>query len=226
VGKTILLLALAVAAPPPKESAADVFRRVWGETLDPEKDCKVDTDGSHLVIRIPGTPHQFTPLAETTNSKAPRVRREVVGDFDARVKVVSVTPPGENAEGVLMTSGGIFMGTDDNTFITISRYTTRGRNGPGLSPQFLSQQRTADTATSELKDQPAEAVGKPVFVRLVREGRKVTTFTGLDGETWTVHVTRTFDWPEKVFLGVFTSHAVNHAVEGVFEDFRIAKPGK
>jgi hypothetical protein len=224
--RAVLILVLVSVAPPPKETAADRFRRLWGEPVDPAQDCTLDGDGAILRIKIPGTPHKFTPNPGTTSGKAPRVRRVITGDFDARVKIISVTLPGMTSGGEQMTSGGIYVGPDDNTFITISRYATWGRNGPGLTPQFLSQLRSGDNASSDLKEQPAEAAGKPVFVRLVREGKKITTYTSLDGETWTVHVTRTVDWPAKASVGVFASHGVTHAVEGVFEDFKVTQPEK
>lgn len=220
-GVLVVLVGVVSAAPPPKETEADKLRRMWGETIDPQKDCSFSLTGGRLTIGIPGTPHKFTPDRPDTPGKAPRVRRTVGGDFDARVKVVSVTLPTENATGVLMTSGGIFLGTDDTTFVTISRYTTRGINGPGLAPQYLSQLRTAEGGDSALKPQPPTAEGKPVFVRLVRKGSTVTTHTSLDSETWDTVTTRTHTWPDKVYVGVFASHGLNHAVEGAFEDFRV-----
>jgi hypothetical protein len=224
VNALLVLAFLAPAAPPPKETAADVFRRVWGEPVDPLKDCTIEPDGTRLRLKMPGSPHPFTPAGEKP-SLAPRVRRELTGDFDARVKVVSVTPPGEDSGGTLMSSGGLYLGTDDSTYITISQYSTWGRNGPGANIQYLSNQRAPDApSTGEQKDRPAAAEGKPSYVRFVRAGQTVTAYTSHDGEKWDVHCTRSYAWPDKVYLGVFASHGTNKPVEALFDDFTVTTP--
>jgi hypothetical protein len=223
----LFVLTVVAAAPPPKEETEEVkFRRVWGETVDADKDCEFKQEGDRLKIKIPKMPHPFSPGRPPDSSKAPRVRREVNGDFDARIKIISVTPPGENAGGGLMTSGGLYLGTDDYTFVVVSRYTNRNRQGADVDHSYLVAQRTPGVANTEFKDYPAEARGKPVFVRLKREGKTVTVYTSMDGETWAAHATRPHAWPDKVYVGVFASHVVNHAVEGVFEDFKVIQPGK
>src|SRR4051794_23447025 len=104
-----LVLAAGPAAPPPKESAEGRLRRTWGEPVDPAKDCTIAMTGDGKPpVHLPGTPHKFTPYPNAP-STAPRVRREVEGDFDARVTVVSVTLPGEKATGTIMTSAGLYV---------------------------------------------------------------------------------------------------------------------
>ncbi|HEY2785944.1 MAG TPA: hypothetical protein VGJ05_13320 [Fimbriiglobus sp.] len=216
----------AVAAPPPKESAENRFHRMFGTIYDPGKDCSITLDGSRLKIQIPGTPHRFTPGYESEKSTAPRVRREISGDFDIRIKVVSLTPPGPKSEGMAMTAGGLFVGTDDDKFITMSRYINMEVGGTGNTPQFLFQHRLPDSSASELGLPQNNSNDKPIYLRLVRKTNQVNGYTSSDGKAWTLRGTQSYVWPHKVYVGVFASHGVNHAVEAVFEDFQVTQPTK
>jgi hypothetical protein len=220
----VLLVAASVsAAPPPKESAETKLRRLFGTPYDPEKDSSITLDGSQLRIKIPGTPHRFTPGYESDKSSAPRCRRELAGDFDVRVQVISVTPPGPKTDGAGMTAGGLFVGTDDSSFITMSRYATKA-DDDGANSQFLFQHYLPDGSGSGSGLHPNELKDKPVYVRLVRMKNIVTGYSSVDGKAWTSRGSNTFAWPDKVYVGVFASHGVNHAVEGVFENFEVIQP--
>jgi hypothetical protein len=226
----LLVVAAGVsAAPPPKESAENRLRRLFGTPFDPEKDCSITLDGSQLRIKVPGTPHRFTPGYDDNSNKslAPRVRRELAGDFDVRVQVLSVTPPGQKSDLGGMTAGGLFVGTEDDKFVTMSRYTTKADDGDGVNPQFLFQHYLPNGSGSGLGVQPNDLKDKPVYVRLVRQKNKITGYSSADGKLWTLRGSvddAGWTWPDKVHVGVFTSHGVNHTVEGVFEDFQVIQP--
>jgi hypothetical protein len=224
----LLVVAASVsAAPPPKESAETKLRRLFGTPYDPEKDSSITLDGSQLRIKIPGTPHRFTPGYESEKSSAPRCRRELAGDFDVRVQVISVTPPGPKTDGAAMTAGGLFVGTDDDKFITMSRYTTKAGDGDGVNPQFLFQYHLPGGSNSHLGPLKDESKDKAVQLRLVREKNKIVGYYSFDGKLWTMsqRIEDTgWTWPDKVYVGVFASHGVNHAVEGVFENFEVIQP--
>jgi type 1 fimbria pilin len=57
----------------------------WGDVVDPSKDCEFKPDGNRLTIVVPGTKHDLS--IETGDITAPRVLREIEGDFIAQVKV-------------------------------------------------------------------------------------------------------------------------------------------
>src|SRR6185369_8187758 len=66
--------------------------RGWGDVVDPDGDCTIRFRQGKLSITVPGTPHDLSPLYEKKN--APRVLREVTGDFSVRVKVSGDFEPG------------------------------------------------------------------------------------------------------------------------------------
>jgi hypothetical protein len=78
---TVLLLACAaLTAPAPRPSLKE-----WGDPVDPDQDCKIRLDGGVLSIEMPGTEHEYDPLRRRFN--APRILREIEGEFDLRVRV-------------------------------------------------------------------------------------------------------------------------------------------
>src|SRR5262249_62298580 len=58
----------------------------WGIAIDPDGDCKIQPEGKTLVMEVPNTPHGLVAnIVDRAN--APRVLRDVQGDFEVRVKV-------------------------------------------------------------------------------------------------------------------------------------------
>lgn len=76
----LLLVSAALAAPAP-----DPFRSGWGNPVDPSRDCKISRNGGVLTIELPGTDHDYDPIRKHLN--APRIVRDIEGDFDLRVRV-------------------------------------------------------------------------------------------------------------------------------------------
>lgn len=76
----LLLVYAALAAPAPDPSA-----KGWGNPIDPDRDCKIRRDGSALNVEMPGIDHDYDPFRKRTN--APRILREIDGEFDLRVRV-------------------------------------------------------------------------------------------------------------------------------------------
>jgi hypothetical protein len=77
---TVLLLACATFAAP----APDPFKSGWGNPIDLDRDCKISRNGSTLTIEMPGSEHGYDPIRERFN--APRLLREIEGDFDMQVR--------------------------------------------------------------------------------------------------------------------------------------------
>lgn len=75
-----LITGIALAAPVP-----DPFRSGWSTPLDLDKDCKIRLDRGTLTIELPGSDHDYNPLRKRFN--APRILRDIEGDFEIRVRV-------------------------------------------------------------------------------------------------------------------------------------------
>src|SRR5262249_23638573 len=69
----------------------------WGDVVDPDGDCLVVRDGeaSRATILISGTAHLLS--AEIGRMNAPRLLRDITGDFEVRVRVTGTGHPGGKA---------------------------------------------------------------------------------------------------------------------------------
>ncbi len=76
----LLLTCAALAAPAPEP-----FMSGWGNPIDASRDCKISRKGDHLTIEMPGTDHDYDPIRKQFN--APRIVRDIEGDFDLRLRV-------------------------------------------------------------------------------------------------------------------------------------------
>lgn len=79
-----LLVCVALAAPAPDPMKA------WDNPVDPDQDCKIRRDSGVLSIEMPGTEHDYDPLRKRLN--APRILREIEGEFDLQVRMRIVCP--------------------------------------------------------------------------------------------------------------------------------------
>jgi hypothetical protein len=77
LGFLLACVALAAPAPDPLKD--------WGNPVNPDQDCKIQRDGGTLSIEMPGTDHDYDPTRKQLN--APRILREVEGDFDLQVRI-------------------------------------------------------------------------------------------------------------------------------------------
>src|SRR5262245_57498798 len=62
----------------------------WGTVIDPDGDCSITEDKGKVTIKVPGSHHDLY----VRKLNAPRVLREVEGDFVAQVKVTADWKPG------------------------------------------------------------------------------------------------------------------------------------
>jgi hypothetical protein len=225
--RPLFVLALVAAAPPPKETEAEKLLRIWGSTVDPGKNCTFRLDGDRLKISVPGNPNLSKPNSGP-RSRYARVQSEVTGDFDARVKVVSLTPPISATGEERMTCGGLFMRTDDKNHVSITLYSNPLGNDKvlGFCSEFFSQHVVAGEQDGKSKIVAKEFLGKPVYVRMTREGKEAATYFSTDGKNWTLHTRWAHTLPEKVFFGITTSHRYDDPVEAVFDSFEVTQPGK
>jgi hypothetical protein len=82
----LLLTCAALAVPAPKPSLKE-----WGDPINPDHDCKIRLDGGVLSIEMPGTDHDYDPYRKRFN--APRILREIEGEFDLQVRIRIDCPP-------------------------------------------------------------------------------------------------------------------------------------
>ncbi len=97
----------------------------WGRPIDPDQDCKFTLGPRSLTVELPASWHDLAgpPLLKFN---APRVLREVDGDFVLTVKVsgdFKPRPPTTSLLSVPYLGGGILLWSDSDNFIRLERAT-------------------------------------------------------------------------------------------------------
>jgi hypothetical protein len=115
----VLVITGFVFAKPVREDAARAqMEKSWGFLVDPDHDCKLSLEGAILRIAIPGKPHIMSTEIGKTN--APRVMRDVEGDFGVEVRAFGPFPADNRSlvQGRWACYGaGLLVWQDDKNYI-------------------------------------------------------------------------------------------------------------
>src|SRR5262249_10345217 len=153
----------------------------WGTAIDPDGDCEIEAQGKNLSITIPGTYHDLN--ADMDKYNAPRVLREVTGDFVIQVKVVGDFKPGAkslNPKSVPYNGAGIFVWRDSDNFIRLERGAiVRG----GKSGTFALFEEREGGSTCAQHNGPLTP--GTTYLWMERRGKTIFGRVSKDGKNWT-----------------------------------------
>jgi regulation of enolase protein 1 (concanavalin A-like superfamily) len=198
-----LLFAVGVTAAPapvyrPKPTTPWVTG--WDMPVDPIGDCRFDKKGDKLTISVPGRAGRTT---------APRMLREIEGDFDVTVRVTGAFAQKGREAGVLITDGTNDLrfgrGSDQNNSLIVA---VSVRNRSGVS------------ASSVVGDNL-----KPVYIRVERRKNVLTVKHRTDRQEWSLPFEGHSAWvaplPGKLKVGVFAESMAPGVFEPVFDQFEL-----
>jgi len=226
-------------APPPQPSEATatvVDRRAgpkaavpareiagWGAVVDPDGDCPIDPNGNALTITVPPTLHDLNATIGLYN--APRVLREVAGDFDIQVKVVGDFRPGNvsnRAGGLPFNGAGIVVFLDGDSLIRLER----GAVFDGASfNSFAIFERHEGGSGVDDHNGPLDA--GTAYLRLGRRGSRILGATSYDGRRWTQLEPINSGWSGRLKVGVAAVNSGSATFTVRFEElsFKTARSG-
>jgi serine/threonine protein kinase len=195
----------------------------WGTAYDPGGDCQIDANGGALTITVPPTLHDLN--AEINLFNAPRVVREVEGDFDIQVKVVGDFSPGNdsNRQGGLPFNGaGIVAFLDGDSVIRLERGAVFNGNQFGSFAIFEQHE-----AGSGVADHNGPLDPGTTYLRLARRGSRFLGFTSSDGRRWSQLNPINPGWPARLKVGLSAINSSNSPFSVRFEElsFKTAKSG-
>jgi RNA polymerase sigma factor (sigma-70 family) len=194
----------------------------WGEIIIPGKDCTVQANGDKLQITLPGTDHAL--CVEQNRMNAPRVLREVEGDFIAQVKVSGAFPKG--ARSAVPTRGpfhgaGLLLWQEEKTYVRLERaavpdgeWTASYVNWELRHRGEFARVGSGDDMT--LKDPPAA-----LWLRLERRGAKVHGLVSFDGTNWTALEPIRVALSNKLLVGVVAGHNTSTGFAPTFEALQV-----
>jgi regulation of enolase protein 1 (concanavalin A-like superfamily) len=211
-----LVAAAALAAPAPAPRASGPWVRGWGKPADPAGDCRFDREGERLTITVPGKGHDLDVAGGRLN--APRLLREVEGDFVVQVRVRGdFQRPDLKSEGIFRRAGLLL--TTGNTYFTVQRV-----NDPSESFWVGAYYLGLPSIIDQSVESPAgDGSG---FVRIRRRGQAVQLEASPDGKRWAGFacegITRL---PRKVKVGVLAESTAPGTFKAVFDQFRLMPLG-
>jgi regulation of enolase protein 1 (concanavalin A-like superfamily) len=188
----------------------------WGDIVDPNGDCKFTVGGKGLKIVVPGTIHDLT--AETGDMSAPRVLRDVDGDFLLQVKVRGeVTHHGARASKTYLAyhGAGLLVWIDDETYIRLERAMVV-REDEDLHYINLELRKDGDV-DGESRLLPDE----PVFLRLERRGGRIVGSASPDGDRWSSLEPLKAALPKRLKVGVAAVNTSTEPLTAEFDEFEV-----
>lgn len=219
----LVLSAASVAAPVPAEDDLTKLTRAYGTWVDRDKDCKFKLTGGGLKVLLPASDHMIDKSFVGATNNAPRALREVEGDFTAVVRVVIPIPDRDPKPSWQYWSGGLLAWESDEEYFGV-RFC--GGRVNGEREAIWGHYATADKHIAMIS-----GLGAPTgkgFVRLKREGKKITAGWSRDGKAWKDFDSSPQDvaWGAKVKVGVVAENNLGVPVEVAFDQYSLSQPKK
>ncbi len=227
----LALAPLAVAAPVPKESEVEKIKKLFGEIVDPDKDCKFKLDGDKLLVTMPGGKRydyrdERLPGRQAGEQKpvtnCPRVLREVEGDFVVTVRASATLPDDPKAaDGKMPEAGaGIFITDADKRVWRAGMHdfdlTGKGRKLMAIIPGSHGPAGFPLTANKS---------GASLYTRLTLQNGKLSVEFSGDGKEWQGGISLSMDKNEKRKVGVYGFSNSTTDTTVTFSEFEV-KPIK
>jgi hypothetical protein len=213
----LVVPAVLVAAPVPPEARV---RDAYGVWLDPDKDCKYEVRDGKLRVAIPDAHHSMYPNPGKWN--APRLWREVEGDFTVTVRVsfpIRSAAPTADESRLAFAAGGLiaWAGDDDHVRVVRREHTSNGQPEEwfGRFPPYLGGKGERIAYSS------GQLPGEAAYLRLERRGDKITSGHSRDRSAWYEFAAVAVKWGEKVRVGVVAENGYNAPFAAEFDEYTL-----
>jgi regulation of enolase protein 1 (concanavalin A-like superfamily) len=205
----------AVAAPIPKgESETERIERLFGKPVDPDKDCTFRLDGKSLTITVPDKPHTI----HKGICNAPRLVRDVRGDFVAKVKAICRLPGGAKSYPCF---AGMIVFQNETTFATFQVTRELQLMDGSFSACAYEDGRKIDgiAVTGSRRVEPT----MPLWFRMTRQGGELTHAFSYDGVEWEPLVRWRVHVPldRSLSVGICAGHEGISGFTATFEDLTV-----
>ena len=192
----------------------------WGQPVDPVGDCRIRMEAGKLKIDVPGKKHDLT--VETGDMSAPRVLREIDGDFIAQVMVSgNIRHEGQRTSDRFLAfhGAGIVLWLSDQTYIRLERAGVRLQDGNFTHYalfEFRKDGRMSEASDMEIPD-------RDTYLRIERRGNHIYGLASPDGITWGSCTPIAVSLPKEVRVGVAAINTSSEALKVEFSDFDVFK---
>jgi regulation of enolase protein 1 (concanavalin A-like superfamily) len=201
--------------------------RDWGLVIDPLGDCTITEEGGKLTIEVPGRVHGLN--ASLGGQDAPRVLREVDGDFTAEVKVIGDFKPGRKSaipQVVAPFNGaGLLLWQDKQNYLRLERnaFWIEDAGSYACYPplvEYYQDGKFQETNPPGTLDEFFK--GKATWLKLKRQGKKVVASYSHDGEEWQAAKQIEVELPRKLQIGVASVNSSIMPFVVKFKEFKVS----
>jgi hypothetical protein len=196
----------------------------WGDAVDPRGECRFHEEAGRFTMHVPGGNYQLLPGMDH-NFNAPRLLREVDGDFSAIVEVQPFDIKGQPLPGVGSSpyqGAGLVVWQDSKNYIRylIARMPKVGGPGPCAHTLVFAGGNSRLEKINEL--QPNQR-----YLNLERQGKTYRVRWGTDGRTWDDAIALPeVDFPRRMQVGLLAVNMSTQEFAPVFEEYRVLAEGK
>lgn len=200
----------------PKPEAEGKELAGWGTSIDPDGDCTISPTEKTLSVSVPGTLHDLN--ADIDKYNAPRILREVDGDFEIQVKVVGDFKPGTKAlraKTLPYNGGGLFVWHDSDNFIRLERGAVVNKGKVNTFAIFEEREGGSRGAMHN-----GALTAGTAYLKLARKGSRIFGFTSKDGKKWTALKPIDTVWPTDLKVGLDVINSSDQPFTVQFEEFK------
>jgi serine/threonine protein kinase/regulation of enolase protein 1 (concanavalin A-like superfamily) len=212
-----------------KSGARDSLKQfaVLGEgshVIDPNGDCRIllDKAENRATILVPGATHLLS--ADIGRTNAPRILRDIRGEFEVRVKVTGTTHPGGRGTTTQYApyhGAGILLWQDTENYVRleIAADVRKGKIFPYANFELRQAGLLATSRGLKIDDGTS-------YLRLQRRGDQIHGAFSLDGDHWTPFPPMVAKLEDRVEVGVVAVNSSSKPLTAEFEGFAISEgPG-
>ncbi len=205
----------------PKRRAPTRREEAWGHAVDPDSDCNFEMDPSEDKVRIivPGKTHILS--AEIGQVNAPRILRDINGDFDLRVRVAGTGRPGGRATTTVYSpyhGAGLVIWQDEENYVRleIAADLQYGKARPYVNFEYRKEGALAVSRGMNNGDGSDH-------LRLKRRGDEIFASFGPDGAHWSSFPPLTVRLNDRLMVGVTAINSSTKRLTAEFERFDVVE---
>lgn len=225
---TALLVPVLLAFVAPGRGAEGDERDIpgWGKFVDPVGETKATPDGERLTLTVPAGLFDLSPPGANADRRmaAPRVLREVTGDFTVTVRVAADWRPGARLpppSSLAYNGAGLLVWGSEDDFVRLERNVyVGGAEACNMTPQYFQRGRRVNPeSTTEGQFFPARAT----WIRIRRKGQALGTYLSADGKKWVTTSRLQTTLPATVRVGALAVNSSDAPFVVTFDAFRVER---
>ena len=211
-----------LAAPAPKGS--------W-ERIDPDDDCLFDIRDSRVTLQLPGGDHELD-APPSKRSNAPRLLRDVEGDFVVRVRIRASFRPSEKSsveEEASRVAAGLVLISADKGYVRFEYGATRrkGKLSKGFTWRVEGKQFGVNGSFTGWNPSDWAPNEENIYLSIERAGIWIRYVLSSDGKKWACHQSFSSErLPNKFKVGLVAYSTSTDPFKVRFDQFKLIRGGE